>query len=91
MEILYGYEPKSSHFNAFNHYPLIIAGYYIHLARLEANLRPQDSMFSLIVLRETKIQCERELIATKTGNHTKYRNKGHPCAFLIIRGCDFSG
>lgn len=45
-EILYVYEPKSSHFNAFNHYPLI-AGYYIHLARLEANLRPRDSMFSL--------------------------------------------
>lgn len=45
-EILYVCEPKSSHFNAFNHYPLI-AGYYIHLARLEANLRPRDSMFSL--------------------------------------------
>ena len=38
-EILYGYESKSSNFNAFNHHPLI-AGYLIHLARLEANLRP---------------------------------------------------
>ena len=46
-EILYGYESKSSNFNAFNHHPLIIAGYLIHLARLEANLRPRDSMFSL--------------------------------------------
>ena len=72
-EILYGYESKSSNFNAFNHHPLI-AGYLIHLARLEANLRPRDSMFSLFFWK-LKFNVKENFIAIKTGNHTKYRNE----------------
>ena len=60
-EILYGYKPESTLFRAFNHY-LLIALYYIHLARNKSE-DPRLDVF--IVLLEIKIQCERE-IAMKT-------------------------
>ena len=60
-EIFYGYKPESIRFRAFNHY-LLIARYYIHLARNKSE-NPRLDVF--IVLREIKIQCERE-IAIKT-------------------------
>ena len=60
-EILYGYKPESTRFRAFNHY-LLIARYYIHLAR-DKSENPRLDVF--IVLLEIKIHCERE-VAIKT-------------------------
>lgn len=75
-----------------NHYPLI-AGYYIHLARLIRRKSETPRLDAFIVLLETKSQCERELIASiKTENHTKYRNKWTSlCISDMHNFCDFSG
>ena len=60
-EILYGYKPESTRFRAFNH-DLLIARYYIHVARNKSE-NPRLDVF--IVLLEIEIQCERE-VAIKT-------------------------
>ena len=65
---------------------LLIARYYVHLARSKLET-PRLDVF--IVLLKTKIQCERE-IAIKTENHTEYRNKWTSLYVSDIR-CDFSG
>ena len=56
-EILYGYKPESTHFRAVNHY-LLIARYYIHVARNKSE-NPRLDVF--IVLLVIKIQCERKI------------------------------
>ena len=65
---------------------LLIARYYVHLARSKLET-PRLDVF--IVLLKTKIQCERE-IAIKTENHTEYRNKWTSLYVSDMR-CDFSG
>ena len=65
-EILYGYKPESTRFRAVNHY-LLIARYYIHLARNKSE-NPRLDVF--IVLLGIKIQCERKIAG------------GPLCAFL---------
>ena len=75
-EILYGYKPESTLFRAFNHY-LLIALYYIHLARNKSE-DPRLDVF--IVLLEIKIQCEREIAMKTTPNA---ETSGRLCVFLI--------
>ena len=61
---------------------LLIAWYYIHLARSKSEIPRLKLCFHYILL-ETKIQCETE-IAIKTRNQVKSTEiSGPPCAFLI--------
>ena len=59
-EVLYGYKPESNSFHTLNHY-LLIAGYYVYLARNKFETAELE-VFS--VLLEIKIQCEREIPMT---------------------------
>ena len=80
-EILYSYKPESKSFHTYNHY-LLIARYYIYLARNKSNI---PKLEVLIIFLETKIQCERE-IATKNGNLIK-RNRNKWTSLCISDMC----
>ena len=59
IEVLFGYKPASHSFHTFNHYwYLLIAGYYIYLARNNFET-PELEVF--IVLLEIKIQSKKKL------------------------------
>ena len=67
-EILYGYKPETTTFDALNHY-LLIAKYHVFLAR---NRSEPPNLKVLLALLDSKIKCERQ-IAVK--NYEKYRAK----------------
>ena len=69
-EILYGYKPETTTFDALNHY-LLIAKYHVFLAR---NPSETPNLKVFLALLDSKIKCERQ-IAVKNSNYEKYRAK----------------
>ena len=78
-EILYGYKPEYPHYYAFNHF-LLIAKYYIHLARIKSELLNINVFLALL---QNKIQSEKE-IAVRNNAYETYKNK-----WTTLSNCDF--
>ena len=63
-EILYGYKPETTTFDALNHY-LLIAKYHVFLAR---NRSETPNLKVFLALLDSKIKCERQ-IAIQNSNY----------------------